>query len=98
MLRERLPPTALASWAALQNVEFDGVHIQHLDDLRGYRAIAQHTGLVDKGHALMTVPADLVLSADTVGNWAKTDQHLRQLLSAVGELAQVPLIVTFSTT
>jgi hypothetical protein len=38
---------------------------------------------------LMTVPADLVLSAETVGNWAKTDQHLRELLSAAGELTQV---------
>ena len=89
MLRERLPPTAIESWASLHNVEYDGVYIQHLDDHRGFRAVAQHTGLISKGHALMTVPADLVLSAETVGNWAKTDQHLRELLSAAGELTQV---------
>ena len=89
MLRERLPPTALSAWATLNNVEYHGVHIRYLGDNQGFGAVAQRTGPIQKGQVLMNIPADLILAAETVENWAKTDRHLRELLSAVGELAQV---------
>ena len=97
MRRERLPPTALASWAALNHVEYHGVHIHHMGDNQGFGAVAQCAGAVKEGQALMTIPADLILIAETVHSAAKADPHLQRLLSAVGDFAQVAGLLQITT-
>ncbi|KAI9845356.1 MAG: hypothetical protein M1838_001780 [Thelocarpon superellum] len=91
MRRALLPSTALASWARLNNVEFNGCAIEHLGEEptgRGFAAIAQRDIAATEAGPLMTVPSDLILSAEAVEGYAKADVHLRQLLDAVGDLSK----------
>ncbi|KAI9819683.1 MAG: hypothetical protein M1832_003917 [Thelocarpon impressellum] len=89
MRRDVLPPAVLCSWARLNGVRYDGIDINHLGEERGFAAIADRDlSPADEVQTLVTVPAGLILSAETVEGWSKVDAHLRQLLESVGELAE----------
>ncbi len=91
MRRRVLPPSALASWTKLHGVSFNGMRIVHRgDEQRGFMGEADcDVAAYPQVQTLMTVPVELILSAEAVEGYAKVDAHLRALLGAVGELAQV---------
>ena len=97
MRRAILPSNALAAWAKLNSVSFDGCSIHHLGDEpvgRGFAAVADRDLQAIEGQALLTVPADLILSAEAVERHAKLDGHLLELLEAVGELSKVGVSIS----
>ena len=89
MRRKTLPPAALASWAKLNNVTFNGVHIEYSDDGRGYGARSVRKCQIKRGEPLLLVPSDLILSVDAVHNQAKVDRYLAELLTAAEDLSKV---------
>ena len=88
MQRKFLPIEALSAWAELNNVEFNGVKISSLPDGKGSGIVAtvDHT---EENAILMKIPQELVLSLDNVWVYAKSDQHLREVLEATGDYARV---------
>ncbi|KAH6683035.1 hypothetical protein B0J14DRAFT_556300 [Halenospora varia] len=87
MRREQLPITVLPSWSKLNNVSFTGVTVEDLGDSRGFGLVAEKelsSKESDEGPILLTIPHELVLSAEAVRNHAKLDRHFQELLSAAG--------------
>lgn len=82
---------ALPAWAALQNVNLKQVGMRNVEG-KGYGLVAQ-TDLNAPEDVLnvveiMRIPAELVLSAEAVEEYAKVDQHFKQLLEAAGRKVQ----------
>ena len=90
MRRAVLPIESLKAWARLNGAIFNNVTIQSLAE-RGSGVVA--TADIDDsgGNVLMLIPQDLVLSRELVWQFAKSDQHLRMVLEAVGDFARVIL-------
>ncbi|KAF7717465.1 Uncharacterized protein PECH_000486 [Penicillium ucsense] len=93
MKRASYPAESLAAWLHLNGVTSNGVSFQRADtgDLsaeKGTAVIATESRVSSMSDAeptiLFRVPADLVLSLETVHGHAKSDQHLREVLDAVG--------------
>jgi len=84
-----LPSASLDSWSSLHNVQFDGITVD-------VASTAPEKGLAllttsshhEAQRPLLSVPRNLVLSKDAVEIHAKVDVHLREILSAVGDLSQ----------
>ena len=93
MLRETLPVTTLPAWSRLTNVVLDGVAISSLDNGKGSGIVATKD-LGKESVTLMTVPRDVVLSLETIWEYAKSDHHLHDILEAVGEFARVGVMLT----
>lgn len=93
MRRQTLPITALPAWAKLSGIDFKGVGIQHLTDHgidKGSAIVAkQDIGGEEEEQQLMIVPKDMILSLEAVERYAKSDQHLREVVEAVGDYAKV---------
>ncbi|KAA6406815.1 MAG: hypothetical protein FRX48_09313 [Lasallia pustulata] len=87
MQRKLLPIETLPAWAELNNVEFDGVKVSSLPAGKGSGVVATAAHSED-GAILMRVPQELVLSLGNVWMYAKSDQHLREVLEATGEYAR----------
>ena len=92
MLHEQLPIEQLTPWARLNDIDLNGVEIcpnvLTLDGLSkggGLLAISNH-GSAD---ILLSIPAELALSRETVLQSAKTDKDLRELTDAMSEFIQV---------
>ena len=79
---------ALPSWSALNNVELNGTAISILQADRGSGIVATKDTTM-KDSVLMTVPRELVLSVETIWEFAKSDQDLNSILHAVGDFGQV---------
>ena len=79
---------ALPSWSALNNVELNGVAISVLPADRGSGIVAVKD-TTSEDPVLMTVPRELVLSIETIWEFAKSDQDLNSILHAVGDFGQV---------
>ena len=78
----------LSSWSALNDVEMNGVAVSVLQADRGCGIVAlRDTSAQDP--ILMTVPRELVLSLETIWEFAKSDHHLSSILNAVGEFGKV---------
>ncbi len=88
MHREQLPTDRLALWAKLNNVERNGIAATTLPGNRGTGLVAT-TDMSDTDPILVTVSQELVLSLENVWVYAKADQHLLQVLEAVGEYSRV---------
>lgn len=88
MQRKLLPIETVPAWAELNNVEFDGVKVSSLPAGKGSGVVATAAHSED-GAILMRVPQELVLSLGNVWMYAKSDQHLREVLEATGEYARV---------
>ncbi|KAI1454467.1 SET domain-containing protein [Annulohypoxylon moriforme] len=87
MRRGRFSLSDLPAWCVLNNVTFVDVKATDIND-RGYGLIAD-TDLIDEDGdadipALLTIPRDLVLSAEGVEEYAKENKDFRQLLDIVG--------------
>ncbi|KAK4075452.1 uncharacterized protein Triagg1_4573 [Trichoderma aggressivum f. europaeum] len=88
MARSQLPIEAFPAWAALNNVDFANAEIRNIEG-RGLGLVAKHD-LTDAGHdapssqAIIRIPRDPVLSAETVEEYAKVDRNFKQLLDVAG--------------
>jgi hypothetical protein len=92
MILGNLATPALQSWAVLNDVEFPAatVAVNILDrdgNSKGGGLVA--TRDVSAGEVLLKVPKDLIVSREQVGQCAKVDATLRQLLAAVEPFAKV---------
>ncbi|KAE9375663.1 SET domain-containing protein [Stipitochalara longipes BDJ] len=87
MHREKLPITALPAWSKLNDVNFLDSKVEDLGGSKGFGLVTERA-LNSKDifdiPTLVTVPRELVLSAEAVEEHAKADQHFRQLLDATG--------------
>jgi hypothetical protein len=87
MYREKLPITALPAWSKLNDVNFLDSKVENLGGSKGFGLVTGRS-LNSKDTfdipTLLTVPRDLILSAEAVEEHAKADQHFRQLLDAAG--------------
>ena len=88
MHRETLPVDQLAAWTQLNNVEFNGVKITPLQGNRGSGLVTTADRSTDNP-LLITVANDLVLTLENVWVYAKSDNHLRQVLEATGDYSRV---------
>jgi hypothetical protein len=95
-----LPISELQTWARFNGVIFNNIVVA--DNITSKNGINKGAGLLatagftagfsDSGvsqEILLTVPADLVLSKETVHLCAKADLHLKEILDAVGDFAEV---------
>ena len=86
MLREHLQIAELSAWMQLNNIELHGVDILH--GQKG-AAVTAVQNLTDQDPLLMRIPRELILTLDTVWLYAKSDQHLLEVLKAAGAFAKV---------
>ncbi|KAL8686682.1 MAG: hypothetical protein Q9218_006938 [Villophora microphyllina] len=87
MRREYLPITALRTWAELNGIQYNGIATEHLSDKRGCGILTKAESLDNKAILLM-VPSHLVLSLENVWIFAKSGQHLKEVLDAVGDYSR----------
>ena len=92
MSPDQLSIEALPGWAHLNGVGFLNVKLDNVEG-KGIGLVASQTlslAADDEGAKddapLLKVPRDLVLSAESVAEFAKVDQHFKQLLEAVGHV------------
>ncbi|TVY31195.1 SET domain-containing protein [Lachnellula hyalina] len=87
MRREQLPLTALPAWSKLNDVSFIDISVQELNDSKGSGLVTSRA-LSSKATydipTLLVVPHDLILSAEAIEEYAKVDQHFRELLEVAG--------------
>ena len=86
MRRAPLPISALLAWSKLNDVDFLDTAVQDLGS-RGFglvttRALSSED--VSDMPTLLIIPHDLILGAVSVEEFAKVDQHFRQLLAVAG--------------
>lgn len=101
MKREYLPLETLPSWAHLNGITTNGVAFQKLAPTDGADkgtaivATEERSNANEEagGDVLLSVPADMVLSLQTVENHAKSDRYLREVLDAVGEFGKVSVFL-----
>ena len=98
MRRRKLPIEQLQAWAILNGVRFNGTTVRADDDSNddskgaGLFAVADIENDHDQDGTVLHVPHDLVLSKELVGDYARSDLHLREVLEAVGEFGRVGAI------
>ncbi|PYH46404.1 SET domain-containing protein [Aspergillus saccharolyticus JOP 1030-1] len=79
------PATASSNGENVDNTNKGSAIVATEDRVGGESAL----GAVDTG-VLLTVPADLILSYETVHGYAKSDGRLREVLEAVGDFGRTP--------
>lgn len=98
MKREYYPTDSLPAWLRLNGVTANGVAFQKLgsaenDADKGNAIVATESRTSKESdtqpEVLLRVPSDLVLSLEAVHGYAKYDEHLHQVLDAVGEFGTV---------
>ncbi|KAF1967888.1 SET domain-containing protein [Bimuria novae-zelandiae CBS 107.79] len=84
------PIEGLTAWATFHGVVFNGIKIGPLPGYedRGSAVIAKRNLNGDIEEPLMTIPKELVLSRQNIELFAKSDQHLRELLQALGDFGR----------
>ncbi|KAI2473201.1 SET domain-containing protein [Annulohypoxylon bovei var. microspora] len=87
MRRGRFSLNDLPAWCVLNDVTFVDVRVADING-RGYGLIAEKD-IIDEGGnveipALLTIPKDLILSAEGVEEYAKENKDFRQLLDTAG--------------
>jgi hypothetical protein len=80
-----LPTAAFPAWALFNNLEFTHVRLEDVEG-KGLGLLAEGDLAANAGgnEALLSIPRDLVLSADAVEEFAKVDQDFKQLLDVAG--------------
>lgn len=86
---EKLPVSAILEWIKLNDISFNGVNISDLRSDIGLGVVGDG-GNSERTGPLMLVPADLILSVQNIFIFAKSDQHLREVLEAAGDYSRVP--------
>lgn len=97
MRQQDLPIDTLPAWARLNGVSLSGVVFRRLqaDDGtdKGCAVVATEARGDGDDHShpevLISVPSDMVLSLESVSNYAKSDRYLREVLEAVGDFGRV---------
>lgn len=98
MKREYYPTDSLPAWLRLNGVAANGVAFQKLGSAvngadKGTAIVATEARTSKESDTepeiLLQVPSELVLSLETVHGYAKSDQHLREVLEAVGGFGMV---------
>lgn len=87
MQRQQLPVTALPAWSKLNDVNFLDISVEDLGSKKGYGLVtsrALNSENVFDVPTLLTVPHDLLLSAEAVEEHAKVDPHFKHLLGVFG--------------
>ncbi|KAJ5793737.1 hypothetical protein N7457_000336 [Penicillium paradoxum] len=97
MKREYLPIESLPAWQRLNGIAVHGIAVQkvgsdeHGAD-KGCAIIATEAKTSSENDAepkiLLQIPSDLVLSLETVHNYAKSDRYLRDVLEAIGDFGR----------
>jgi hypothetical protein len=79
------------AWAEFNGIKFNGVQIGPLPGFehRGSTVIAKRQLTAGKEDALIVVPGDLILSRQNIEGFAKSDQHLKEVLNALGDFGRV---------
>ena len=86
MKREHIPISALPAWCKLNDVTFLDTAVLDLGS-KGYGLITERALSSENTYdipSLLLIPHDLVLSAESIEEYAKVDHHLRELLDIVG--------------
>jgi hypothetical protein len=84
---EELPISALPAWCKLSDVLFFDIEVKDLGNAKGFGLVtcrplsSRDTFDIP---TLLTIPHDLILSAEFLEEQAKVDSHFRQLLSVAG--------------
>ena len=87
MRRSLLPIQLLPAWIALNGIQLNGVEIRDLGS-KG-RGLVATKKAKEEGICFVNVPSSMVLSKDTIWEYAKSDKHLREVLEASGDFAKV---------
>lgn len=87
----REPIQGLPTWASFHGVKFNGIKIGPLPGFedRGSTVIADRELDGGKEDPLMKVPKELIISRQNIELVAKSDQHLREVLHALGDFGWV---------
>jgi hypothetical protein len=85
------PVEALPAWAEFNGVTFNSIKIGPLPgfEYRGSTVIAERHLAAGNEEPLMVVPKELILSRQNIDLFAKSDQHLKQVLNALGDFGRV---------
>lgn len=96
MKLEYLPLGALLAWLRLNGVVTNGVAVQRLESAESETdkgnailATTENSNDPDDQQTLLQIPRDLVLSLESVHDYAKSDRDLREVLEAVGDFGRV---------
>lgn len=98
MKREYYPTDSLSAWLRLNGVTENGVAFQNVSSVddgldKGTSIVATEARTSMESDTepeiLFRVPSELVLSLEAVHGYAKSDQHLREVLEAVGGFGTV---------
>lgn len=89
----RQPIDKLPTWAGFNGVTFKHIKIGPIPGLehRGSTVIATKDLLGEKEEPLMMVPKELIVSRPNIELFAKSDQHLKEVLDATGDFGRVRL-------
>ncbi|KAM3507466.1 hypothetical protein MY11210_007133 [Beauveria gryllotalpidicola] len=83
----QLPIESLPAWATLQDVKLQQVGMRHVDG-KGYGLVAENamdaSENVNDALEIVRISAELVLSREAVEEYAKVDQHFKQLIETLG--------------
>ncbi|KAF2710208.1 SET domain-containing protein [Pleomassaria siparia CBS 279.74] len=84
------PIDTLPIWAQFHGVKFHGIEIGVMKGLedRGSTVIAAHDLAGGGEGPLIFVPKELIISRQNIELMAKADQHLRQVLDAIGDFGR----------
>lgn len=100
MQRDTLPLESLPSWCLLNDVTFAHCKVGQTEK-RGLGLIAEHEldSAPDSTNPLsvLSIPRDLVLSAEAVEGFAKENKDFRQLLSVAGHQVSQPAFIFHRT-
>lgn len=85
-MSSQLPIDAFPTWAHLNHVRFTHGKLQDVGEGKGFGLVAASDleGVEGTTDAVLTIPHDLVLSAEVVEDYSKVDQNFKQLLEAAG--------------
>ncbi|KAL8294913.1 hypothetical protein RB597_008340 [Gaeumannomyces tritici] len=88
MSQTELPIESLPIWARFNSVIFDGARISQVNG-KGFGLVAERSfqpppDRTTPTHRIISVPAELVLNAEAVDEYAKEDRRFRELLDAAG--------------
>ena len=88
-----LPIESLPLWTSLNQVSLHAVDVgpDQEDSNRGSGIRVQAKDLDTNCNPLIVVPAELILSKENINLYAKSDKHLHEVLSSVGDFAKVRL-------
>jgi hypothetical protein len=86
MRRAQLPITALPAFSKLNDISFLDIGVHDLGE-KGFGLVTERALSSEDTFdipTLLLIPRDLTLCAETIEEYAKADQHFRQLLDAAG--------------